>query len=55
MLENLEDLKVAIVYDRANKLGGAERLLLSLSKIFPRAHLFYICLQSPNCKMGFFF
>lgn len=40
MLENLEDLKVAIVYDRANKLGGAERLLLSLSKIFPRAHLF---------------
>lgn len=33
-------MKVAIVYDRVNKWGGAERLLLSLLKIYPQAHLF---------------
>lgn len=33
-------MKVAIVYDRVNKWGGAERVLLSLKKIFPQAHLF---------------
>ena len=32
--------KVAIVYDRVNKWGGAERVLLSLNKIFPDAHLY---------------
>jgi glycosyltransferase involved in cell wall biosynthesis len=34
------DMKVAIVYDRVNKWGGAERVLLSLKEIFPEAHLF---------------
>lgn len=33
-------MKVAIVYDRINKWGGAERLLLALQKIFPSADLF---------------
>lgn len=33
-------MKVAIVYDRANKIGGAERVLESLSEIFPRSTLF---------------
>lgn len=33
-------MKVALVYDRANKWGGAERVLLSLNKIFPKAPLF---------------
>jgi glycosyltransferase involved in cell wall biosynthesis len=33
-------MKVAIVYDRANKIGGAERVLLALNKIFPDAPLF---------------
>lgn len=33
-------MKVAIVYDRVNKWGGAERVLLSLHKIFPNAPLF---------------
>ncbi|OGH02417.1 MAG: hypothetical protein A2798_02040 [Candidatus Levybacteria bacterium RIFCSPHIGHO2_01_FULL_37_17] len=33
-------MKVALVYDRVNKWGGAERLLLSLHKIFPSADLF---------------
>ena len=33
-------MKVALVYDRVNKWGGAERVLLALSKIFPKADLF---------------
>lgn len=33
-------MKVAIVYDRANKWGGAERVLLVLKEIFPTAALF---------------
>lgn len=33
-------MRVAIVYDRANKWGGAERLIVSLQKIFPSAVLF---------------
>jgi glycosyltransferase involved in cell wall biosynthesis len=33
-------VKVAIVYDRVNKWGGAERVLLALHEIFPDAPLF---------------
>ncbi|OGM74438.1 hypothetical protein A2382_00880 [Candidatus Woesebacteria bacterium RIFOXYB1_FULL_38_16] len=33
-------MKVAIVYDRVNKWGGAERVLLSLHKMFPDAPLY---------------
>jgi glycosyltransferase involved in cell wall biosynthesis len=33
-------MKVALVYDRVNKWGGAERVLLSLHKIFPKADLY---------------
>ena len=33
-------MKVALVYDRVNKWGGAERVLLALHKIFPQADLF---------------
>lgn len=33
-------MKVALVYDRVNKFGGAERVLLALHKIFPDAPLF---------------
>ena len=33
-------MKVALVYDRVNKWGGAERVLLALNKIFPQAPLF---------------
>ena len=33
-------MKVAIVYDRVNKWGGAERVLLNLKKIFPDAVLY---------------
>lgn len=33
-------MKVAIVYDRVNKIGGAERVLQSLKDIFPKAVLY---------------
>lgn len=33
-------MKVALVYDRVNKWGGAERVLLALHKIFPEAPLY---------------
>lgn len=33
-------MKVALVYDRINKWGGAERVLMSLHKIFPDADLY---------------
>lgn len=33
-------MRVAIVYDRVNKIGGAERVLLSLHSIFPKAVLY---------------
>ena len=33
-------MKTAIVYDRVNKWGGAERVLLTLHEIYPEAHLF---------------
>ncbi|HUV46903.1 MAG TPA: glycosyltransferase [Candidatus Bathyarchaeia archaeon] len=33
-------MRVALVYDRVNKFGGAERVLLALHKIWPQAPLF---------------
>lgn len=33
-------MKVAFVYDRVNKFGGAERILLALHEIWPRAPLY---------------
>jgi glycosyltransferase involved in cell wall biosynthesis len=33
-------IKVALVYDRVNKWGGAERVLLTLHELFPNASLF---------------
>src|SRR5436190_20682548 len=33
-------MKIALVYDRINKWGGAERVLLLLKEIFPDAILF---------------
>lgn len=37
---NTKNLRVAIVYDRVNKWGGAERVLLALHEIFPEAPLY---------------
>jgi glycosyltransferase involved in cell wall biosynthesis len=36
----MKEPKVAIVYDRANKWGGAERVLLALRELYPKATLF---------------
>lgn len=36
----MKDLRVALVYDRVNKWGGAEQIVLALHKIFPQAPLF---------------
>ena len=33
-------MKTAIVYDRVNKWGGAERILLALHEIYPNAPLY---------------
>src|ERR1700689_2440230 len=33
-------MRVALVYDRINKWGGAERVLLALHKLFPKAPIF---------------
>lgn len=33
-------MKVALVYDRVNKFGGAERVLLTLHQLFPEAPLY---------------
>lgn len=38
--KRLQSIKVALVYDRVNKWGGAERVLLALHTIFPDAPLF---------------
>ncbi len=40
-------MKVALVYDRVNKWGGAERVLLALHKMFPDAPL-YTSVYSPR-------
>ena len=42
--------KVAIVYDRVNKWGGAERVLLSLHQIFPKAPLYTSVYDSKSAS-----
>lgn len=43
-------MKVALVYDRVNKWGGAERVLLALHEIFPDAPLFTSVYFPENAK-----
>src|SRR3989338_11480116 len=40
--------KVALVYDRINKWGGAERLLTTLHDLYPQAPLFTSVYDSPT-------
>lgn len=40
--------KVALVYDRVNKWGGAERVLLALHEIFPKSPLYTSVYDSKN-------
>jgi glycosyltransferase involved in cell wall biosynthesis len=39
-MNKLKDKNVAIIYDRVNKWGGAERTLLALQEIFPHSTLY---------------
>lgn len=43
-------MKVALVYDRVNKWGGAERVLLALHKLFPNAPLYTSLYDSDKAK-----
>lgn len=40
ILSDLRKKRIALVYDRVNKWGGAERVLLALRELFPHAPLF---------------
>jgi glycosyltransferase involved in cell wall biosynthesis len=46
-MKQFDSLKIALIYDRINKFGGAERLLLSLHRIFPKAPL-YTLVHEPS-------
>jgi glycosyltransferase involved in cell wall biosynthesis len=53
-MQPLSKKKIAIVYDRVNKWGGAERVLLALHKIFPKAPLYtsvYDAKSAPWAKV----
>ena len=43
-------MKVALVYDRVNKWGGAERVLLALHELFPKAPLFTSVYDKKNAS-----
>jgi glycosyltransferase involved in cell wall biosynthesis len=45
-----ESMKVALVYDRINKFGGAERLLSSLKNIYPKAPIFTLVHNPKTAK-----
>lgn len=40
-------MKVALVYDRVNKIGGAERVILNLHRLYPEAPL-YTLVHNPK-------
>lgn len=46
----LNNSKVAIVYDRVNKFGGAERVLLTLHEMFPDAPLYTSVYNKEDAK-----
>lgn len=41
-------MKVALVYDRVNKFGGAERVLLALHRLYPDAPLYTLVYDPPK-------
>ena len=43
-------MKVALVYDRVNKWGGAERVLLALKELFPNAPLYTSVYSKESAK-----
>lgn len=49
-MPKLTQLRIALVYDRVNKFGGAERVVQSLHKLFPHAPLFTLVHQPKTSK-----
>jgi len=47
-MKKLTKKKIAIVYDRVNKWGGAERVLLTLHEMFPKAPLYTSVYDEKN-------
>ncbi len=41
-------MKVALVYDRVNKIGGAERILVALHELYPQAPLFTLVYEAES-------
>ncbi|MCS7093043.1 MAG: glycosyltransferase [Patescibacteria group bacterium] len=44
-MKSLAELKIALVHDQLLEFGGAERVLVSLKKIFPHADIFTTCFR----------
>lgn len=44
-----EDLKIAIYYDWLNQWGGAERVLLNLLELYPKADIYTLDYQPDKC------
>lgn len=49
-LPHLAKMRVALVYDRVNKWGGAERVLLALHELFPNAPLYTSVYNSETAQ-----
>jgi glycosyltransferase involved in cell wall biosynthesis len=47
-MKNFKKMRVALVYDRVNKWGGAERVLLALHELFPDAPLYTSVYDKSN-------
>src|SRR3989338_10684992 len=43
-------MKLALIYDRVNKFGGAERILLALHKLWPEAPLYTAVYDSKSAS-----
>ena len=52
---DIQNLKIAIVYDRVNKFGGAERVLLTLHEMFPKAPLYTSVYDSESAPWALAF
>src|SRR4030067_797695 len=49
-LPRIDNLKIAFVYDRVVKFGGAERILLALKEIWPDSPLYTAIYDPPNAQ-----
>ncbi len=49
-MSDLKNKKVALIYDRVNKWGGAERVLLALHELFPQAPLYTAVYNSQKAS-----